>query len=163
MNFNEIYNKYYAQIYKKICIIVKDDEVAKDLASEVFYKIDKRLNEYDKTFSLSTWINRIAVNHAIDYLRYKNRRPVNIGLDAIINWPSDDTSEMNSDSEKITNIKSAMTLLSKKSALVFSLFYFENKTYKEIAKELKISEMAIKTSLYKSRLVIKQFIKNKDV
>lgn len=165
MNFNEIYKEFYPKIYKKVCIMIGDDEIAKDLTNDIFIKVNNRLSKYDTTYKFSTWINTVANNHVIDYIRSRNRKPVQQEInDDVLNIPEELDNSVYYDeiSENIYKILENRAYFSNRSATIFIMFYKESKTYKEIAETLKLSEFAIKTSLYKTRLKIKQFIK-KDV
>lgn len=68
LDFDTIYDEYYEKIRQYLARLTGSTE-AEDLAQEVFIKIDKSLNNYRGDSSLSTWIYRIATNHAIDKIR----------------------------------------------------------------------------------------------
>jgi RNA polymerase sigma-70 factor (ECF subfamily) len=52
-----------------------------DLAQEVFLRVVRGAERYRSTFAFSTWIYRIAVNVARDYLRRRRRTPPHTTLE----------------------------------------------------------------------------------
>lgn len=63
-------DRYYKKVYKEIYLKTSDEELALDLTQEVFISILKNLQQFDATkASFKTWINRIAGNKVIDYMR----------------------------------------------------------------------------------------------
>jgi RNA polymerase sigma-70 factor (ECF subfamily) len=68
LEFQGIYDAFYARIFRYLSRLVGDHE-AEDLCQEVFLKVGQGLNSFRGEAQLSTWIYRIATNTAIDRLR----------------------------------------------------------------------------------------------
>ena len=68
--FNQLYKRYSKAITFEIMKFVKaDKEVIEDLTQEVFIKVFEKIKTYDFSVAFSTWLYKIAHNHAIDYKR----------------------------------------------------------------------------------------------
>ena len=67
-----LYRRYSQKIYYRCLKIVKDSELAKDLAQDVILKAFANLAQF-KGKSFGMWLNAIAYNYCIDYIR-KNKR-----------------------------------------------------------------------------------------
>lgn len=67
-NFETIFDEYHPKILRYLSRIVGPVD-AEDLSQEVFDKINRGLDSFRGTSSLSTWIYRIATNSAIDRSR----------------------------------------------------------------------------------------------
>jgi RNA polymerase sigma-70 factor, ECF subfamily len=65
--------KLKSYLYRLIC----DREIVQDIAHDTFVKAIEKQDQYKGESSLQTWIFSIATNTAIDYLRKKQRWPVN--------------------------------------------------------------------------------------
>jgi len=52
-----------------------------DIVQETFLKAFRRLDSFQRQSSFSTWIYRIAVNSALDYLKRRGRSPVQVAED----------------------------------------------------------------------------------
>ena len=73
------YEKRLFFYIKRISFFSNED--IEDIIQEVFIKVYRYLNDFDKTFAFSTWIYRIARNTTIDQIRKKNARPQNADLE----------------------------------------------------------------------------------
>jgi RNA polymerase sigma-70 factor (ECF subfamily) len=74
VQFEEIYNAYHERIAKYLSKFVGKYE-AEDLVQEVFDKVNRSIGAFRGESNVSTWVYRIATNHALDKLRspeYKN-------------------------------------------------------------------------------------------
>jgi RNA polymerase sigma factor (sigma-70 family) len=73
--FSQLYARYRRRVFATAYRIMRNPEDAQDAAQEIFLKIYRRLPEWNSDrSSLSTWLYRLAANHAIDMWRVKNRR-----------------------------------------------------------------------------------------
>ena len=69
----ELYKKYAAGLYALCTRYIGDPEIAWDLTQESFLKIFDSIGNYRPEGSLKAWMNRVAVNHTIDYIRKRKR------------------------------------------------------------------------------------------
>jgi RNA polymerase sigma factor (sigma-70 family) len=73
--FSQLYDRYRRRVLATAYRIMRDPEDAQDAAQEIFLKVYRRLPEWKSEKSnLSTWLYRLAANHAIDMWRMKRRR-----------------------------------------------------------------------------------------
>ncbi|MEA3450944.1 MAG: sigma factor, partial [Bacteroidota bacterium] len=63
--FKELMERYNKAVYYLILKMVRNTADAEDLAIEVFSKVFFNLDMYTETHSFSTWLFKIASNHAI--------------------------------------------------------------------------------------------------
>lgn len=69
----ELYTQYHTYV-SRICFrYVKNREDAEDLTQEIFIKLMDRLETFEGTSQMSTWLYRVAANHCLDALRRKKR------------------------------------------------------------------------------------------
>lgn len=66
IEYLEGYKKLIAKVARIYC---NDSEERKDLIQEIIIQLWKSFPKYDKTYSISTWTYRIAINVSISYLR----------------------------------------------------------------------------------------------
>lgn len=153
-----LYNKYKDTIYNKIYNIVHDINTAEDLTQEVLIKVFNKLHYYNNTYCLSTWINRIAVNHSIDYLRKQNNNPIildNTENSIMLSNYDDITISSIEDiiinKENINLLYKVIDKLSPMYKKVIVLYYFKGNSYKTICKILNINISQLKSYLFKAR------------
>jgi len=69
-----LFEKHYMTVYNlayKWCGVKED---AEDVAQEVFVKLVKKLHTFDKKSSFKTWLYRIIINTAKDFVRKKTSK-----------------------------------------------------------------------------------------
>ena len=67
--FSKIVNQYSEQLYWKARQIVVRHEDADDVVQNAFLKAWARFDDFRGDANIYTWIYRITVNEAIDFLR----------------------------------------------------------------------------------------------
>ena len=77
--FEEVYQECYERVYNTIYIRILNRENAEDIVQDTFIKAMKAYEKYDPEISsVSTWLNRIAVNTLTDHMRKKKNTTVDI-------------------------------------------------------------------------------------
>ncbi len=126
-----------------------------------FLKVFNNLEKYDPTYSLTTWMGRILINHIIDEFRknekYENQVPTehidkenNKGVSWNLvehQWEQEDL---------LTMIES----LPRATRTVFKLYAFEAYKHAEIAEVMGISENTSKWHLREARTRLKQLLEH---
>lgn len=170
--FAILYKRYYNIIMYKYCknLNFKDNELAEDLAMELFGRVYEKLHTYTPTFTFSTWITNVAKNFFIDYTR-KQKENI-ISMDAPIKGGDDDSGEVSLSSllkdEKSLTPYEVLVNTERKEALILALNkldglskriviarYLYKKSCVEIMAEEKISESMVKTTLFRSKARLK--------
>src|SRR5688500_10856293 len=67
--YRELLRRYQRPVLSLIHRIVRDRELAEDLAQDTFVKVLNALDRYKPEFKFSSWIFKIAHNTALDSLR----------------------------------------------------------------------------------------------
>ena len=73
--FGELVSVYQERVWRVIYRYVRDAGDAEDLSQEVFVKVFKKVETFKGTSSFYTWLFRVAINTANDFLDKKKRRP----------------------------------------------------------------------------------------
>jgi len=73
IDFIQIYADYKENVWKLVSRYVSPQQDKEDLFQEVFLKIHKALPKFRGEASLLTWIYRITVNTALNYLKKQKR------------------------------------------------------------------------------------------
>lgn len=141
-------------IYKVSRAYCTHDEDRKDLIQEIIIQIWNSLSKYDDRYQLSTWIYRIALNVSISFYRknsvMKNRTTQ---LNNAVNYIDDSqTKDLEDDIGLLYRFIHELNNLDK----ALMLLYLEQKSYKEIADILDISETNVATKIGRVKKVIKQ-------
>ncbi|HPQ42312.1 MAG TPA: sigma-70 family RNA polymerase sigma factor [bacterium] len=164
--FREIVIRYQSRVLSTIYRMIRDSEMARDLAQEVFVKAYTKLSTYDPRYSFKVWILRIATYHTIDHLRRRrpefpvtrepdDDRPTPIDR-AHSRAPSPD--EMVWRQEQADMVAQAVNRLDPKLRAVVILRHYEDLNYDEIAEALDIPMGTVKNRLYRARERLQQLI-----
>jgi RNA polymerase sigma-70 factor (ECF subfamily) len=71
--FDQIYAQFGERVLNLLFRYVNNEQSARDILQDVFLKIYQNLDSFRKASDLGTWIHRIAVNEALNYLRREKR------------------------------------------------------------------------------------------
>lgn len=158
-----IVEKYEEKLLKYILRITSIDlQEAENLLQEIFIKVYKNINDFNKNLSFSSWIYRITHNVTIDYYR-KNKEKISISLETddedyinlieLIEW-TDNIEKNYEKKELIKIIIHILDLIDTKYREVLILKFLEEKSYSEISDILKIPEWTVATLINRAK---KQF------
>ncbi|MGH7594073.1 MAG: RNA polymerase sigma factor, partial [Gemmatimonadales bacterium] len=70
--YRELIRRYQRPVFSLIYRMVRDRELAEDLAQETFVKVLNAIESYRPEYKFSSWIFKIANNAAIDQLRRRS-------------------------------------------------------------------------------------------
>ena len=141
-----------------------DPEAAKDILQESFIKAYVNLNDYDPTFSFSTWIYRIAHNETINHFRKQKNRPQAVIDEASLYVFETIPDELDIAGE--TDLKLRSQAVAKALAAVkpyyrdvLVLRFFEDKSYEEIANILRIPNGTVATYIARGKKELAALLK----
>ena len=143
------------KLYRIAYCYVKNEHDALDIVSEATYKGLKSLHTLKKPEYFDTWMTRIVINTASDYLR-KASRVVNLEEDALEIIPAP---EANLKPEDSLDLFRAMDSLSEKDRACVALRYFEENSFLEISQILQEPESTVKSRLYRALRKMRQALK----
>ncbi len=132
----------------------------KDLAQEIIYQLWKSNNSFNNDFKFSTWMYRISLNVAISFYRKGKKKlgSMTTLTDAHINI-EDNTADAADTEERCILLQRQVADLEELDRAVI-LLYFEEKSYKEIAEIIGISETNVGTKVSRIKEKLKQKLKN---
>lgn len=121
---------------------------AEDVTQEAFIRAYRQLATYDARAAVSTWLHRITVNCAVDFLRARRRKR-----------EQDDEKELEMaktthDPERGMDIRAAVTrgmkTLTESERTAFVLRHFEGKSIEEIGRALGTKVNATKHTIFRA-------------
>jgi RNA polymerase sigma-70 factor (ECF subfamily) len=84
---DELFGRHVAHVRNIVFPIVLHEADADDVTQEVFLRAARGLTHFRRSSQFSTWLHRIAVNTAVEFLRRRKRMPVCDGMDAVEQHP----------------------------------------------------------------------------
>ena len=150
--FSEIVRRYQDAVFNLCLRMLNDYHEAEDAAQEIFVKVYRHLNRFDKRRRFSTWILSIARNHCIDRLR--TRRVTWVSLDAPEVYKQGEyirPEEHVIEQERSDNVQRLLQKLPVSYREVIVLHYWYDLSYQEIAEIVNASEGAVKARAHRAR------------
>jgi RNA polymerase sigma-70 factor (ECF subfamily) len=159
--FAKLMSRYKESLYYTIFKMVQNTEDAEDLTIESFSKAFARLDTYTPQFAFSTWLFKIASNHCIDFLRKKRIKAISIhqtgrgddGDEYEIPIKDDQLNpeQQMQRNQSISNVRAVVDQLKPRYKRMIELRYFEEKSYEEIAEEMKLPLGTVKAQLFRAK------------
>lgn len=168
--FSSIVDLYKNRVFACAYKFTNDYSEAQDLSQEIFIKIFNNISSFRFESSLSTWIYKIATNKCIDYKRKKKikissfNEAYNKESSPDIKLSSKDRSpeEIVISDEKQREVHKAIYDLPEIYKTVIIMYHFNELSYREISKILKVPEKTVETRLYRARQLLKKKFSNKS-
>ncbi len=142
--------KFKNRIFTVCYRIIGNIEDAKDISQDTFVEIYMKLKTLQDPRKFSVWIYKIAVNKSINFLRKKRRVLPFSRANSFV------TEDINKEIIKRDTINFLLDSLTPDYRTVLVLFYIEDKTIKEVASILDITESAVKMRLTRAREKLKE-------
>ncbi|HEC69543.1 MAG TPA: sigma-70 family RNA polymerase sigma factor [Candidatus Omnitrophica bacterium] len=147
--FKMLVEKYQVQVINLAYSLSRDSSLAEDIAQEVFLKIFKKIDSFQRKSSLSTWIYRITLNMSYQFLR---KRKFSLFSPKKYSFSPEDTQEK----KEIINI--GLSRLPLKYRIVIILKDLQGLSYKEIARILNCSMGTVESRLFRARILLKKIL-----
>ena len=164
--FAVLVEKYQSYIYTIVLRMVRVKEEAEEIAQDTFIKAYQSIESFRGESKFSSWLYSIAYRKALDSIR-KNKKYKAVELNEEITEGSIETIEnalsYMEDKERTKVIQECILQLPEVEAGLITLYYFEEKSVKEIAVITKLKEDNIKVKLYRTRKKMFTLLQNFEV
>jgi RNA polymerase sigma-70 factor (ECF subfamily) len=167
--FEEIVNRYKNSIFSIVYRIIGQYQEAEDVCQEVFIIVYEKLYQFDLSRKFSPWINRIAINTSISYLR-KKKKVITLAFDeALYNqndvpyalYYRDDPELVVAERELAAEIDAAIQELPDAYREVLILRYRLDLSNQEIADTLGISKENVEVKVHRARKALRTILLHK--
>jgi RNA polymerase sigma-70 factor (ECF subfamily) len=162
--FNEITRRYQNKVYGICFRWLGNEQIASEVAQDVFVSAFRALKNFRGESKLSTWLYRIAINHCKNRRLYQRRRHTHKheSLDKPIGdeedsrrrelpseEPMPDASTHQSEAQHV--LQAALEQLDEEQRFIIVLRDMEDRSYEEIAELLKLPRGTVKSRLHRAR------------
>ena len=142
----------YESMYRIAFTYVKNADDAMDVVQDSAYKAIKYAASVKKEQYIETWIYKIVINCAIDFIK-KNQKEILTDIPEELERPAAPENEQDFDTI------AALDILNEKERAIIILRFFEEKKLEEIARILNINLSTVKSMLYRSLKKLKVELK----
>lgn len=145
--FDELVGRYASRITNFIHRQVCDFSTAQDLAQDTFLAVYRKKHTFRSGYSFSSWLYKIAINFCRMHFRKKKSSPATlsieesreegrVGLEAFLADEGERPPDALSRKDMEETLQGAIAELPRKQRLVFTLSFYEGRTYEEIGQLL---------------------------
>lgn len=160
--FANIVAQYSERLYWTVRRIVIDHDDADDVLQNVFVKAWSNMDDFQNRSKISTWLYRIAVNEALDFIRRK-KDIASLGDDGNVVVANRLMADDYFDGDRAQALlQAAIASLPDVQRVVFNLRYYDEMKYSDISQLLNTSEGALKASYHIAVKKIMAFVKSHE-
>lgn len=158
--FNDLVVCYQDQLFALIVRMVPDRDQASDVVQEAFFSAYRNLAGF-RGGNVKSWLNRIAVNNAMDIQRARKRRPVQPYPELEDeSWQPPAGEEADPVTTALTTerhraINQALATITEDQRVAIVLFDIEGYDYAEIAEMTGVSLGTVKSRIHRGRLALR--------
>ncbi|SEL81323.1 RNA polymerase, sigma subunit, ECF family [Aquimarina amphilecti] len=160
--FSTLVERYQNLVYTVIYRMVRNKEEAEEVAQDTFIKAYRSLSNYRGEAKFSTWLYTIAYRKSLDAIKTKKRFVATELIEEISEGEVTNVNDALSylqDKERKQIISDSILKLPEEEAAIITLYYFEEKSVKEIKDIIGLTEDNIKIKLYRSRKKLYSILK----
>lgn len=151
----ELYEAHAGRVYAILRRLAGDDDLAQDLAQDVWVTTFRKLGGFEGRSAFGTWLYRVAVNTALGRLRSKAREP--IVETARDDWADTASGRVDPAVDRVA-LGRALDQLPEGYRMVLVLHDVEGYTHEEIAGQLSIAPGTSKSQLHKARARMRELL-----
>lgn len=164
--FREFVEGHQRQVFNVVFRMLNSREEAEDVSQEVFVTVFKAIDSFRGQSRLSTWLYRIAANHAKNRLKYLSRRKsghkqtlddtpeYELQHNHPSSHPSPDSVAIGRQTEAL--LREALSRLDEDYRLVIVLRDVEHLSYEEISEIAGLTLGTVKSRLHRARAALRK-------
>ncbi|MGK7397905.1 MAG: RNA polymerase sigma factor [Candidatus Cyclobacteriaceae bacterium M3_2C_046] len=159
--FKMLYDKYFEAIFGFVYRRTDDEDISADLTSQTFLKALQNLKKYqDRGLPFSAWLYRIAINELNKFYRSRQKKKVfSLEEHLVIKLIWVEEQEPNDQESLLQQVLQDLNNLKTEEVEILELRFFEERSFKEIAYILEISESSAKMRTYRALEKLKNQLK----
>lgn len=148
----QIFRENYSRYYYYALSVVDESEVAKDIIGEVFLAVwknrvnidEQKLNSYIFTSIRNKCLNERSKN--LTFVQVEGSK-VRLSADTVEEWKVKE--------ERIVEMEKVISTMNPRTRYILEQFYYQHRSYKDVAEELGISTEGIKKQLVKAMTLLR--------
>lgn len=164
-DFEQIVRRYYPIVFRTALGFVHTKEDAEDLTQEVFLRAFNHWDQYRGESQVSTWLYRITVNLALNFLNSKSRWAIlQLGeelMRSLFNRSdhTPDPQQQMEQEESDRRVRAAIDSLPDKQRTAFVLSRYEELPQREIVSVMGVTEGSVEQLLQRAKVNLQKKLK----
>ncbi len=155
--FRRLVEAHGRTVYNIALFTLKDEILAEDATQDAFIRIYRHLGKFKGEAKLSTWVYRIVKNVCYDYLKKRRHNP----MDEMEERYLVDNDGLGPEEAVLSDwrheaVRDAVERLPVKQRLAVTMYYFQDRSYEEIAAIMGQPLNTIKSHLHRAKTALAQ-------
>lgn len=170
--FSELLRSYQHKVFNVVYRIVGDRAEAEEVSQEVFVTVFKHIDGFRGDAKFSTWLYRIATNHARNRVKYLARRSQRAHQaledtsegaihDGAVGERVADPHEAAVGNELEEIVRDGLADLNEMHRTILVLRDIEHLSYAEISEVVELPEGTVKSRLFRARAALKEYVESR--
>ena len=161
--FELMVRQYSEQLYWQVRRIVFTHDDANDVVQNALLKAWNSIETFKGESKVLTWLTRIAINEALDFVRRQKNHPTLSTDDADLGLANQLMADRYFDGDETeAQLQEAIAQLPDVQRTVFQLRYFDEMKYSDISRILGTAEGGLKASYHIAVKKITEFFHHRD-
>jgi RNA polymerase sigma-70 factor (ECF subfamily) len=157
------YGRHHVRVYRFALRLVRNEQVAEDLISEVFLDVWRQAGKFEGRSAVSTWLLAITRFKALSGLRKRKDAELDDETAASIADTSDDPEVAMQKKDTSEALRTCLGALSQDHREIVDLVYYHEKSVEEVAAIVGIPENTVKTRLFYARKKLAELLKTAGI
>lgn len=154
--YAEIYNRYWAVLYRHALRMLRDEEMAKDTIQDVFLNLWEKARTINLKSTLSNYLYAAVRNKILDYWCHERVKEKYIGaFGKFMERGECETDFLVREKDFRQLIETEIAALPENLRRAFELSRNSNMTYQEIAEELGVTEHVVRNNVSRALKVLR--------
>jgi RNA polymerase sigma-70 factor (ECF subfamily) len=163
----ELYAQYYQRIFQLAMQFLHSPEMAEEIVQDVFVKLWQKRHEIDLERPVEAWLYTVAKNKVINSFKRKAReqaicRTTEAPVEKEIEGMARPDHQLQQE-QVATLLSQAIGHLPEKQQEVYKLARLEGYSRNEIAEQMQISALTVKTHMARAMVSVRQFMQQRGV
>jgi RNA polymerase sigma-70 factor, ECF subfamily len=146
-----LFVRHHVRIYRFVVRLVRDQELAEDLLSEVFLDVWRQADKFQARSAVSTWILAIARFKALSSFKRRVETELDEAAAAAIEDTGDDPEVAIRKKDQGEILRMCLSRLSPEHREIVDLVYYQGRTIRDAAGIVGIPENTVKTRMFHAR------------
>lgn len=134
--FRQLAGRYAGQVLRMVASLIPSQEEAEEVTQDALLEAFQSLARFDaRQASFQTWLMRIAYHTALKHYRqhHKTITVVEVEQQRLDTFPDDETDALLDDTDRVELMERAIEKLKPDDQMLLNLYYFDNRSMREIA------------------------------
>ncbi len=167
--FKKLIDEWQDMVYNTALGIIQNEDDADEITQEVFIQVFQSIKSFKGDSKISTWLYRITISKALDYLKKQQRKKRFGFVDYFWSGNKNDVDEAKEfhhpgvvmeNKEMASQLFKAMKQLPNNQRIAFTLHKLEAQKYGDIAVIMNLSLQATESLIARAKINLKKIVQD---